>query len=213
MGAAALIPLAAEGIKLGLAASQENKARKYSRAKRPFQNYPIPQPIIDNVAAARNNAGVTGLPGQGHLEDVMRGGQASADFNIVNSQASPGAIAAGITATDKSFNNSVADLGNRAANYRDGQQRVLAGANMDLARAMTNKYNQDWEWNDKLPYLQNMAAASALKEAAIRNSMNALDGIAKIGMSAAGDKKNNDYWQGDPDGTEYNPNDTTEPIV
>ncbi len=189
---AALVSLIPAAIQLGTSISQNEKAKKYAKAKRPFQNYPIPQPIIDNVNAAKLQAGVTGLPGQGTIEDKLRAGEATSDYNLINSQESPAAIAAGIAANDKNFMNAESNLGVQGAQFKQGNQRVLAGANMDLAKAMDQKYNKDWEWNDKLPYLQNMAAASAMKEASMRNSMAAFNDIAKIGSSAIDGGKTTD---------------------
>lgn len=183
MGAALLSAIPAV-IQLGTSISQSQKAKKYGKAKRPFQNYPIPQPIIDNVNAAKLQAGVTGLPGQGTIEDKLRAGQVQSDYSLINSQQSPSAVAAGISANDKNFMNTEANLGVKGAEFKNQNQRILAGANMDLAKAMEHKYNADWEWNDKLPYLQNMASASAMKEASMRNSMNAFNDIAKIGVAS-----------------------------
>ncbi len=196
---AALISAIPALIQLGTSVSQNEKAKKYAKAKRPFQNYPIPQPIIDNVNAAKLQAGVTGLPGQGTIEDKLRAGEATSDFNLINSQKSPAAIAAGIATNDKNFMNAESNLGVQGAQFKQSNQRVLAGANMDLARAMDQKYNKDWEWNDKLPYLQNMAAASAMKEASMRNSMAAFNDIAKIGSSAIDGGKTTDPNAGSTD--------------
>lgn len=181
MAWAAAIPAV---IQLAQSVSQNQKAKKFAKAKRPFQNYPIPEPIYENVRAARNIAGSSGLPGQGYAENKLSGATAAADYNLLQSQQSPNSVAAGINANQGRFNDAESNLLMKGAEFKNSNQRVLAGANMDLAKALDMKYRNDFEWNDKLPYLNNMAASAALKEASLRNSMNALNSLSKLGQSA-----------------------------
>lgn len=146
--------------------------------KRPA--YQIPSSIIEYLNQAKFNAMANGLPGQAQLEAKQAGQQANAIGAIERSQGSPSAMLTGIAAVNQNALQAGQDLAVKGAQYKAGQQ----GQYYNALRAMGNEQKSQWEWDKKSPYLNAMAAASALRNASMRNLQGGVEGLSNIAQYA-----------------------------
>lgn len=178
-------------VKLFQSADQARKARQFASTPRP--SYEIPQAVKEYLNQAKFNAMASGLPGAGQLEAKQAQQQANAIGAIQRTQQSPSAMLAGIAAVDQNAKNGGLDLAVKGAQYRAGQQ----GQYYNALQQMGKQQMAQWEWNKKSPYLNAMAAASALRNASMRNLQGGLEGLSSIGQEALMLKKS--AWKNTPD--------------
>jgi len=175
LGVAAAAP---ELLKLYQAFGQNKEANRLASMKRP--SYQIPSSIMEYLNQAKFNAMANGLPGQAQLEAKQAGQQANAIGAIQRSQGSPSAMLTGIAAVNQNALQAGQDLAVKGAQYRAGQQ----GQYYNALRAMGNEQKAQWEWDKKSPYLNAMAAASALRNASMRNLQGGVEGLSNIAQYA-----------------------------
>jgi len=184
--AAAAVP---ELVKMGVGLGQKVKSnRLIKNNKRPTLNYPIPSEYYENMMAAKNMAGVSGLPGQGQIENRMDAQGANAISLASQSQQSPASIMAGVSAMSNNLMGAEADLGVKGAEFKAKNLAEYFRANEQLAGAELNKFNNDWDWNQAQPYLSAMSAASALREGGAQNAFSGLEGLSTLATSFFADK-------------------------
>lgn len=173
------VPIAASvigaGAKYLLGNKQGKLADQYAKTPRPA--YEISKGIYENVNAARNRVG-SGLPGEGFLRSrfdriLSNTGAAASRYGY-----GAGDILSTISSAASSQMDKEAELTYKGAQYRDQAGRELANANTALA----GEENKAWDWNKKTKYLDDMAAASALRNASINNKYGALTDILKTPM-------------------------------
>ncbi len=184
MAIAAIAAAVPELIKMGAGWGQKIKSKRLIKNnKMPTLNYPIPKEFYENVMAAKNMAGLSGLPGQGQLENRLEAHGANALTMATQSQQSPAAIMAGVSNMNNDLMGTEADLGVKGAEFRARQLSEYFGANNALAGAKLNKFEKDWDWNQAQPYLAAMSAASALREGGARNAYSGLEGLSSMATS------------------------------
>jgi hypothetical protein len=189
---AAAIAAVPELVKMGAGLGQKVKSnRLIKNNKRPTLNYPVPQEYYDNMMAAKNMAGVSGLPGQGQIENRMDAQGANAISLASQTQQSPAAIMAGVSSMSNNLMGAEADLGVKGAEFKAKNLAQYFGANEQLAGAELNKFNNEWDWNYAQPYLSAMSAASALREGGAQNAFSGLEGLSSLATSFFADKLKN----------------------
>ena len=175
MIAAQVIP---ELFKLGTAWKQKNMANKYAKTQRP--SYEIPQALKNYLGQAKFNASVSGLPGQGQLENKLQRQQASTIARSIQSQGSAAerdmAAAAGDYATKQSLEDTAYD----AARFKAARQQDLYTAEQQMAKQELAKS----EYEQRKPYDEAMAATAALHQASSENTMTALEGLMGAAQTA-----------------------------
>lgn len=183
---AALLSAAGGVYRLGQGVHQQHLANKFGRAPRPA--YQIPQAITDNVNLAKGAYGEAsqfGLPGQARLESKLGQSSANAIGALQQTQDSPAAMAAAIASTDYNTKNAMADLGVKAAQYRAGQMNTTRGQLMNANINLGKQQLAQWDWDHKQKYLNSMAAASAYRNAAMRNINSGIDSLSNIASNYA----------------------------
>lgn len=170
---------------MGTAISQGVKARRLGKKKRP--EYVIPGEINDNVDLAKgayNAASMYGLPGQGRIQNQLMSSQAQAQEGIMQSQQNPASMLLGLSSVNQNTNNSIADLGVNAAQFRQNNmyntQGRLIGANEALARYK----DKEFELNKLKPFQDAMQASGALRAGATTNMYGALSSLANTAGQA-----------------------------
>lgn len=168
MIAAQAIP---EIYKLFTAGKQKRMANKYAKTPRPA--YEIPQALKDYLAQTKFNAAVSGLPGQAQLENKLQRQQASAIARSAQSQGSAAERDITAAAGDFATKSALGDTAYDAARYKAARQQDYYNAET----AMAKQQLAQWEWDKKSPYIDAMAAASALNQAANENAMTGIEGL------------------------------------
>lgn len=192
MALAAAIAAVPELVKMGAGLGQKIKSnRLIKNNKRPTLNYPVPQEYYDNMMAAKNMAGVSGVPGQGQIENRMDAQGANAISLASQTQQSPAAIMAGVSSMSNNLMGAEADLGVKGAEFKAKNLAQYFGANEKLAGAELNKFNNEWDWNYAQPYLSAMSAASALREGGAQNAFSGLEGLSSLATSFFADQLKN----------------------
>lgn len=186
-----LIAGAAEGYRFYQGQKQKNEAKQFANKPRPTSNVPIPQSVLDNVALAKSSYGVSGLPGQGALENQLDRSVQSGARNLIETGHGSD-TAAGIAALENSKMGAIENMGADAAKLKLSKLATLMGANSELGGYEAKNFETNWNWNERDPYLQSMAAASALKNAGEANQFNAISNIATLAGGAIGDYEAND---------------------
>lgn len=157
-------------LQTGLGIYQLAKANKFAKAKRP--NYMIPSDVTDNVNIAKNAYGAStmyGLPGQGKVLASLYKNQANSLNKIGQSQQTPASALGTIAAVDANTKNATNSLGVNAANFRAGQMNQTRGELMGAKNILAGYKDKEFKYNKDDPYQASMAAASALRGAAINN--------------------------------------------
>lgn len=159
-------------------------------AKKPRPNYIVPKEITDNANMAKSAYGAStmyGLPGQGKVLAGMYRNQANSLNAINQSQQSPTAMLGGIAAVDANTKNAANTLGMNAANFRANQMRQTRGEVYNTGGILASYKDKAFKYNQDDPYQASMAAASAMRGAAINNLFGA--GTAVAGAVGTGGKK------------------------
>lgn len=175
-----IIAAAATAYKIGKGISQKNKGDALGRTPRPIKA--TPYGILENNRLARNEAGKYGLPGQGIVEDKMDADVSNAVNSLLISQNNPNSIADTVAKMNYNEMSAKSDLGVKAAYYRADQLAKYMQTNQVVA----GYDDKNWDWNKRQPYLDAMAASSALKNAGERNIDSGISDMAKLGISAFG---------------------------
>lgn len=168
MVAAQAIP---ELFKLGTALKQKSMAKKYAKTPRP--GYEIPQALKDYLAQTKFNASVSGLPGQSQLENKLQRQQASGIARSIQSQGSAAERDMAAAAGDYSTKQALEDTAYDAARFKVARQQDYYTAQQQMAKQQLAQ----WDWDKKQPYIDAMAATSALTQSANENTMAALEGL------------------------------------
>lgn len=163
---------------LGSGIIQGIKARRM-RKNRPA--YEIPQALKDVVAKTGFEAARTGMSGESYLFGKAAQSSAGANRAITGSGQSTAAIIAGITGVDNNTKGMMADVGYRGEEIRRNNQSLYYASLNALAQEQKNQ----WQWDKQQPYLDTMAAQSALRGASMQNVYGGLgmlsDALGNIG--------------------------------
>lgn len=186
----------AEAYRFWKGRQQINEAKKFANTVRPISDVPIPGAITNNVRLATNSYGTSGLPGQSAIDNQLDASvQSGADSLIETGHGAD--TAAGIAALENSRMMAKAGVASDAAKLQLSKLATLLGTNSELGGYQAKKFETDWNWNERDPYLQKMAAASALKNAGEANTFNAISNISTLASGAMALR--------DPSGTTTNP--------
>jgi hypothetical protein len=180
------IPIIAAALAVGAAANKWNTGRKQGnqadalgRTKRPFQT--PEKEYFENVNMARNMVGM-GLPGEGFLRNrndrILSGGA----NKVVQAGGSSTDILGTISSLSGQQMDKEAETTYKGVEYRDKATGLLMNTKLQLA----GEKGKAWDWNAKQPYLDAMAASSALKNASMLNKQNAFESLAKVPWFFAG---------------------------
>jgi len=169
MLAAQAVPTA---INLAQAISQKKKASDFSKTQRP--QYEIPQGVLDAVNQSKYLASMRELPGQNLMEGRLGQNTAKGIAEMKNVAANPADLASNVARMYGAQNDAINNIGVQAGQNWLGQQGQL---NQALNR-LGQYQQQQWDYNKNQPYQNAMAAASALREGAFRNTMAAGTNIA-----------------------------------
>lgn len=143
--------------------------------------YRIPKEITENVGLAQgafNASSRYGLPGQGRMEDRLRGSQAASMQAIQQSQQSPAAMLTGFAAVDQNTKNALADMGVRAADFRQQNMDANMRTLMSAKNALAQYRDREFKMNRMQPWQQAMAASGALRNSAMQNIYGGLSSAA-----------------------------------
>lgn len=186
MVAAQVIP---EALKYITSRKQKKLAEKFGQTPRP--GYEIPQAYKDYLAQAKFNAAVSGLPGQGQLENKLQRQQASTIARSAQSQGSAAERNIAAAAADYNTKQALEDTAYDAARFKAARQQELYTAEQQMAKQQLAQ----WDWDKKQRYLDAMGAQSALTEASNKNAMTALEGLTgafqtagMMGLFGTGDR-------------------------
>lgn len=169
--------------KIGVGIHQLNKSKQFNRTRPVYQT---PENLKKLLNITKFESSVGGLPGQSRIERNIGQGQANSINAVQRSGSSPAAMMAAISGIDQNTKNTYGDLGVQGAQYRDQKQG-------DYQRAlgmMVEDERQAFQWNQADPYLQDMAAKAALKNAGLGNIGTALDDFSSIGQGLAFNQPN-----------------------
>lgn len=164
---------------MGTAISQGVKARRLGKKKRP--EYVIPGEINDNVDLAKgayNAASMYGLPGQGRIQNQLMSSQAQAQEGIMQSQQNPASMLLGLSSVNQNTNNSIADLGVNAAQFRQQNMDSTRQGLMSAKQVLAQYRDMEFEKNKMEPFRNAMQAAAALRAGSITNIGGALGSLA-----------------------------------
>lgn len=172
--AAAIIGLIASLAYTGYQVAQSEKQKKQARAaaKQPRPTRDTPAAMKEMVNKARFNAGKFGVPGQGQLQSQMDRNVAGQVRNIKEMGISPVAMAGAFGQTQQLQNESQERLAIAGAQTKERNEGIYMNSLQQLAM----EENANWDWNAKQKYLDAMAAASALRNAAALNQEKAVYG-------------------------------------
>lgn len=181
---AQLIPSLA---KMGTGIFQMARGGKYGQTPQPA--YEIPESLKQSLGIAKAEAGRTTLPGQERYEEQITGRTAEAMGQAKEMADSPSAVLGSLAGLYTGSNDQLKDLTISAANYRAQQQKNLQTQLGTMAQQELSK----WEWEKAKPYMQSMAASSALKGSGMQNIMTGLGnagyGVGMVELLKAFDKK------------------------
>lgn len=180
-------PLAASAIlsavpalyQMGTGIGQGIRARRLGKKKRP--EYVIPGEINDNVDLARsgyNAASMYGLPGQGRIQNGLMSSQAQAQEGIMQSQQNPASMLLGLTSLNQNTNNSIADLGVNAAQFRQQNMDSTRQGLMSAKQVLAQYRDMEFEKNKMEPFRNAMQSAAALRAGSISNIYGGLGSLA-----------------------------------
>lgn len=169
MLAAQAIPTA---INLAQAIGQKKKANEFAKTERP--QYEIPKGVLDAVNQSKYLAGMRELPGQNLMEAKLGQNTAKGIAEMKNVAANPSDLASNVARMYGAQNDAMNNIGIQAGQNWLGQQGQL---NQSLNR-LGQYQQQQWDYNQNQPYQNAMAASSALREGAFRNTIAAGTNIA-----------------------------------
>lgn len=151
-------------------------------SKTPFTPYKTSDPFMQYVSNAQVAMNQSRMPGQSRAEELINAGASNAIKATQESAQDSSSILANISAINANSNNAYADLGVKAANFQQSMFNQGQKALLDLAQQKDKEY----DINVYKPYMANMAAASALKEASIKNTTKGIDNLSILGVLASG---------------------------
>lgn len=193
MLASAAISAIPEIYKFAQGVKDKRLAKGFADKPRPGLDVPIPQAILDSVRMAKNRAGIVGIPGQGAIQNRIDGNTSAGTRSLIETQQGGASAAAGIAALDANNNAATEDLGVKAGSQNLADLAAYTHTTLPmLAGYEADKFNKEWEWNQRDPYLQSMAAASALRNSGEQNIYGAIDGISSIASSLLFDNAKED---------------------
>ena len=152
---------------------QGNQAKGLRNQSRPFDR--PEQEFFTNQALARTQIS-QGLPGADRMRARNNQIVSGTAYNSSKYGASPAQILAAISQASGRGMDAEADIGAEGAKYRANAVTNLQAQNT----ALGERKRKAWEYNYAKPYDEDMAAASALEQAAMANKQNALDTLTKI---------------------------------
>lgn len=159
-------------INLGKSAVQGHKAKKLAETERP--QYSIPEAVKQQVNQARYLASMRELPGQNVMENRIGSNLGKGISELKNVSANPADLASNVAKMYSNSNDAINDIGIKAGNQWLQNQGLL---NQNLG--MLGQYqDKQFDINKMQPYVNNMAASSALREGAFRNASAAGQNIA-----------------------------------
>lgn len=161
--------------------SQNKEANRLAKTPRPFYN--IPKSIYENVSMTKNLAG-SEMAGSNYLRGRTDRVLSNAANQARMSGTNPASILGVISGAAGQAMDKEAELAYKNAAWKSDMTGKLMGANQTLA----GFEDKAFDWNKKQPYLDAMAAASALKNSALHNKYNAVNELAKVWGSFAGGK-------------------------
>lgn len=184
MLASAIVSAIPEIYKFAQGVKDKNLAKDFANKPRPTLDVPIPQAILDSVRMAKNRAGVVGIPGQGAIQNKIDGNTSAGTRSLIETQQGGASAAAGIAALDANANAATEDLGVKAGTQNLADLAAYTHTTLPmLAGYEADKFNKEWDWNQRDPYLQSMAAASALRNSGEQNMYGAIDNLSSIASS------------------------------
>jgi hypothetical protein len=180
MAAAIVLSLAKYGYDLYQSEAQKEKAKEIDKnTKRPKRE--VSPATNELVRRTRFNAGKYGMPGQAQVEAKLDRATAGSTRAIKDMGISPYAMMGAFGRTEQARNQSLENIGIKAAEYKDRQEGLYQSA----LRQLGTEQNQNWQWNDQQKYLDAAAASSALKNASLRNQEQAIyGGLQAVGQYA-----------------------------
>ena len=163
------------GAKIWQGASQKHQANKIAKNNK-FPTETVNPLFAQNLAIAENAARV-GLPQQQYNQasQNFQRNQAGVlrQFARTGGRGNLGGIMR--AGNDATLGLDVADASARMAN-----QRQTYGMRNQLAQQQNNV----WDWNNKTPYMQNLAKEQALRGAGMQNQMGGFNDLSMLGQYA-----------------------------
>lgn len=172
---ASAAPAVLQGIQSGIQGLRAGRIRN----RRPTYN--IPKEIYDNVATATgayNAASMYGMPGQGRIQNNIAGSQAASNQAIMQSQQSPAAMLAGLSAVNQNTSNAMANLGADAARFRQSNMDNTRIGMMSAKQALAQYRDREFEINKMKPFQDAMFAQGALRGASQQNLYGSLTSLS-----------------------------------
>jgi len=119
-----------------------------------------------------------GLPGQGRIQNQLMSSQAQAQEGIMQSQQNPASMLLGLSSLNQNTNNSIADLGVNAAQFRQQNMDSTRQGLMSAKQVLAQYRDMEFEKNKMEPFRNAMQAAAALRAGSITNIGGALGSLA-----------------------------------
>lgn len=177
------IPLIAAGVstlaQAGISYSQSRKAKKLAETPRPTME--IPEEQKQALQNAKMMAAQKRAPGSREAEQKMEGDTAAGIGQMKQASNSSAATLGGIASMYGKQQQARTDLAARDANWYAAQQATVRSQLQDMAQWQAKV----WDYNKNQPYQADMAASSALRNAATQNFMGAMNNISSTTMALA----------------------------
>jgi hypothetical protein len=154
-------------VQMAMSYSQMRMAKDFEKQAGARPIYERPDEVMDALNMARTRAARSEMPGLGEAREMQREAGASAMNTARQASRTPAemmGMAANVSANQMRGAN---QIGMQNAAYIDSAERDY----MNQTRAMGEYADKEFEMNKFLPYMQNMAAASALRGAGMQNFM------------------------------------------
>lgn len=178
---AAAIPAAIQiinGIK------QNKQAKELAKTKRP--TYELPQGLQEAEQRTRNLPVYRRPPGRGYTEDLIQTSTAGGIENILESAGGSAEALAAISALTQGEQNQMRNLGAsdelRVMQQEMGNEQALINL---LSGQIAEGQNRQFDINKYQPYMQAMAAASALRGASQQNIYGGTSSLAQVASGTA----------------------------
>jgi hypothetical protein len=193
---AAAIPLISQGAssaqakmpalaQFGMSLYQMRMAKRFEEQAGERPEYQIPEEVQQALTLARARASRGDMPGASMAREMQREAAATGMDMSRRAARSPAEIMAAATGISGNQMRAANELGVQTARYTDMAERDLSGQ----LNQMGSYRDKQFDINQFQPYMQNMAAASALRGAAMQNFMGGTSdffGGASRGTQAAG---------------------------
>lgn len=159
-------------VQAGTGIAQQVKAGKLRNQGRP--GYAIPESAELSLDVAKHLAGQRQLPGAPILEDRIRSSTGSGVQAIKEIGASGASRLGAVTDLYRGEQMAFQDLEVQNAAWHFGNQATL----MDELNRMAFWENKKSEWEERMPYMQDMAAAAAMTGAGMQNVFGGTDNLS-----------------------------------